>query len=169
MFRINSFEVMIVPRFGDTERNQGYYNLTSNTSGSPAVLPVFQQPRLAFAINNSPNPTVPGSELQLLEDNGAKIRILDGHKLTKLYSKAPVANMSVTDFGAAIPHTFAIGKPRQFVDIDSGHDIRHYGIGVWTTQTMWANPPGIGVDLPAPSVAVADMIFKISFTLKDPR
>lgn len=155
-FRINSLEVIVVPRFNAFEGNQFQSNVTG-----PPIAPGISMPRICFAVNNSAGETLPTSELQVLEDNGCRIKMLTGSKVLKMKTTAPVANVGVSDYGAAIPHTVAENKPGRWLDIDSAVDIQHYGISYWVTGGF--GPSGGGL------AYIADVFYKVSFTLKDPR
>lgn len=65
-FCIKHLQVILVPWWNSQDPSPTMYQQSAN-------LPNVQGPQFAYAINHTPGTTVPGSMVQLLTDNGAKI------------------------------------------------------------------------------------------------
>lgn len=68
-FCIKKLQAIIVPRFNSFDPN--------TLGGGGSLATSWVQPRLTYAINDTPALTVPATELDVLTDNGCKIRLLN--------------------------------------------------------------------------------------------
>ena len=155
-YRINWIKVMLVPdyNYDIAEPNQGAYNLLS--PGGPYGAQGMA--RIAFAINDSPQLTVPPNEATVLQDNGAKIQTIR-NKWSCSFKPVP----DVAQTGTAGNPVWARQKYRQwfnFADLATpGNNPLHYGISFFITQ---------GVNAPA-GPAQSNTYYKVSFSLRDPQ
>jgi len=126
------------------DENAAFYNLAST------VVNVGMS-RLAFAINDSPNLTLPLNEDSVLTDNGCKI--VSGKPLIKIPCR-PVPD-TVDANGVRLT------EKRKFINFASGAnpETTHYGVSWWHTQPTTATSPLVGYYVYA----------KITFQLADPR
>jgi hypothetical protein len=152
-FRINKLTVLIVPRFSAQEQNQ----LMANVAPGIAA---FQQPRITYAINNSPDQLAPTSELAVLEDNGCRMKVIDGKPFT--ISCVPVANIGQQKQNSLTLDTVGVAKRRQYLSFDEGSDVTHEGIAFWVSQ---ANSTGSYFRQPT----AFDFFYKINFSVRGPR
>lgn len=129
-----------------------YDQYDSNNSSTAAVAAVTA-PRFVYAINDSAKQTGPTTEIDVLSDNGAKIRMLDKPIRVRF---RPVAQVSVTDSNGN--QVFETKKNRWFSFSDSG--VAHSGLAWAITQTV----PNSVLSLPAVIVYA-----KITFSLRDPK
>lgn len=150
-YRINWIKVMLVPVYDDisADRNAAQYNATIPTGYAGMS-------RIAFAINNSPQLAVPGTEAAVLEDNGCKVKPIGS--LWKCSFK-PVPDVGVTagTNGNAI---YTRSRYRQFFNFDTqtaANNPLHYGITYWISVLN----PGLDVNY--------NVYYKVNFTLRDPQ
>jgi hypothetical protein len=162
-YRINSLEVIIVPRYKGTDLNVAESNAEKRNQGDNAIA-YWGQSRIAVAVNQSAGQSAPTSELDVLKDNGCRVKVIDG-KPMRFYTRRPVPNIGQSDFAAPVLHTVAVSKSRQWLDIDSGPDIMHHGISFWTSQAFTQN----NTVFYNQHHDIAEVFYKVSFSLKDPR
>jgi hypothetical protein len=152
-FRINKLTVLIVPRFTAQEQNQLQANV------APGII-AYNQPRITYAINNSADQAAPTSELQVLEDNGCRMKVIDGKPFT--LSCVPVANIGQQKQNSLTLDTVGVSKRRQYLSFDEGLDVVHNGIAFWVSQ---ADSTGSYFRQPT----AFDFFYKINFSVRDPR
>lgn len=129
-----------------------YDQYDSNNSPTGAVAAVTA-PRFVYAINDSAKQTTPTTEIDVLSDNGAKIRMLDKPIRVRF---RPVAQVSLTDSNGN--QVFETKKNRWFSFTDTS--VAHSGLAWAITQTV----PNSVLSLPAVIVYA-----KITFSLRDPK
>lgn len=136
-YRINWVQYTIVPQWDSFDPN----------AGTAAI----SLPRIAYSIQDTgsdlANP--PTSELNVLTDNGAKIRMLD--RIVKI-SHRPVASV-----GVALPTGGFNGRSQkgQWLDIQGGN-VTHGYVNYWITGAV--------------ATALTFKCYaKVSFSLKDPK
>lgn len=140
---IRSIQFIFVPSYDQYDSN----NLA--TAATAAVT----APRFVWAINDSANQTAPTSELDVLADNGAKIRMFDRPIKVRF---RPVAQVKLTDSnGNLVSET---KKNRWLSMNDVG--VAHSGVAWAITQTV----PNSTLALPACVVYA-----KVTFSLRDPK
>lgn len=148
-FCIKKLQVMLLPLYTDAEINTGLGTLN------------YQATRIAFAVNDTPMLTNPGSELQVLEDNGAKIVL--GHKKINI-NCWPKPDLTLVQPGI-VTNTYASVRQRKAVWLNtdapgqaySGVAIDHGGISYWVTN----QPANLGVP-------VFKVYYKVTFAMRDP-
>lgn len=140
---IRSIQFIFVPSYDQYDSN----NLA--TAATAAVT----APRFVWAINDSANQTAPTTELDVLADNGAKIRMFDRPIKVRF---RPVAQVKLTDSnGNLVSET---KKNRWLSMNDVG--VAHSGVAWAITQTV----PNSVLALPACVVYA-----KVTFSLRDPK
>lgn len=142
-YRILRASVHLLPEYTAYEQNQAENNVALSRSS-------FGLPRIAFAVNDSPDLSAPTSELDVLKDNGARI-VPIGSRGVRM-SCRPVAN---TDDANGVQMTFK----RKYINFTSVN-IAHEGISYWITQLATGTP---GTE------NVAICYVKLTFQLSDPR
>lgn len=140
---IRSVQFIICPEYDQYDSN--------NASTAPAA--AVTAPRFVYAINDSATQTTPTDELDVLQDNGAKIRMLD--KPIRIRFR-PVAQVRVTDSNNNL--VYETKKNRWLSMTDTG--VAHSGVAWAITQTV----PNSVLSLPACIVYA-----KITFSLRDPK
>jgi len=129
------------------------YDQYDSNNASTAAVAAVTAPRFVYAINDSAKQTAPTTELDVLSDNGAKIRMFD--KPIKVRFR-PVAQVKLTDSNANL--VSETKKNRWFSFDDAG--VAHSGLAWAITQTV----PNSVLSLPA-----AVVYAKITFSLRDPK
>lgn len=152
-YRINWIKVMLLPNYNSTaaDANAAQYNATQTTGMSGLG-------RIAYAINDSPQLTVPPNEAAVLSDNGCKIKPL---KSKWSCSFKPVPDVASTS-GATGNPVFTRQKFRQWFNFITdpahvGDTPEHYGV------TYFISQPNNGMDV------VYNVYYKVSFSLRDPQ
>lgn len=148
-FCIKKLQVMLLPLYTDAEINTGLGTLN------------YQATRIAWAVNDTPQLTTPGSELDVLEDNGAKVVL--GHKKINI-SCWPKPDLTMVSPGV-LTNTYVGVRQRKAVWLNtdspgqaySGVDISHGGISYWVSNNL-ANMP----------VPVFKVYYKVTFSMRDP-
>lgn len=140
---IRSVQFIIMPE---------YDMYDSNNSPTGAVAAVTA-PRFVYAINDSAQQTAPTTEVDVLSDNGAKIRMLD--RPIKIRFR-PVAQVRVTDSNSNLVYETKKNRWLGFQDAS----VAHSGVAWAITQTV----PNSVLALPACNVYA-----KITFSLRDPK
>lgn len=113
-------------------------------------------PRLAYAVQDSAQQVAPTTEIQVLEDNGVKIKRLDN---TIRINFRPVAQVGVAaSSGGFVSET----KKNRWISTASP-EVPHAGVAFALTQTF---PSTYG----SPSQPPVAMVYaKITFSLRDPK
>jgi len=132
-FRILKAQVTLVPQ----------HNVAS--FGNPGTTGHNGMGRIVYAINDSPNVPAPGSEADVLVDNGCKIKYLN--RVTKINCK-PVPDLAQSG-------TYTTVNRRAFIDFDTGNSLRHQGISYWINSDE--------------AQQTYDVYYKITFQVRDPR
>lgn len=148
-YRINWVQHIVIPNYQTQEANQAL----SNQAG--AVAGYIGQPRIAYAIQDTPNVQAPATEQDVLEDNGCKLKTL--HNVFKVAHK-PVPD--VASFSNAAGATvYTKEKYKQFFNFNAvpANNPMYGAIQVAITS------PGFNA-----SQAMAHYV-KVSFTLRDPK
>lgn len=153
MFKITKVTAIIIPKWNSGDPNTAQYNLLNST-------PAWECPRMAYAINDNVNDlTPPTTELEVLEDNGAKIRRLTSPFKIRFSPRVAVdgVNPANTTQGVAIQY------PRKpWIGFDGiGTTLLHTGVDWYVSCDNTASPDNF--------LDVADVYFKVSFICKDPR
>lgn len=146
-FCIKKLQVMLLPRLNSFD---------ANTTASVGTS--YWAPRLVYAINDSPGTTAPVSEVDVLQDNGAKIVSLTNKKTLVCY---PKPSIGATDLNSGV---IAAIRQRKIVwlntnNIDTtnnGQDVQHHGITYWLTGNPLYNE------------FFFDVYYKITFQMRDP-
>jgi len=147
-YRLLRANLMLVPQFAPGEQNAAEYN-AANTVYAHGL------GRIAWAVNDSPGVTVPASELDVLKDNGCKIRpVRDMVKMScrpkPLYEDA---------------NGILITLKQNYINFQTGPgapaDPKHFGISYWYTQPFLGATPQTNNDLV--------VYVKLTFQLADPR
>ena len=118
---------------------------------------VYTNSRCVYAINDTApalhtGPVLPGSEQDILQDNGCKIR--SGNKVIK-FSNRPVAQVQDQ-------YNVSLNLRKQFISFAAGPNTTHWGVSIgFTTTGVYTTPPPV---LPTWSVYC-----KLTFQVADPR
>lgn len=148
-FCIKKLQVMLLPLYTDAEINTALGTLN------------YEASRVAFAITDTPEQVNPGSELDVLQENGAKVVL--GHKKITIncWPKPDLTQVSpgvLTNQYVAVRQRKAVwlntDAPNQAY---SGTNITHGGISYWVSNNL-ANA----------SIDVFQVYYKITFALRDP-
>lgn len=144
-YRILKAHVLLYPEFNSFDQNQAENNVALSRSS-------FGLSRIAWAVNDSPNIAAPTSELDVLKDNGAKIRSVTDRGV-RLHC-VPVPNVSDAN---GVEMTFK----RKYINFEaSSPNVAHSGIAYWISQLSTLTP---GTE----NVLIAYV--KLTFQLSDPR
>lgn len=154
-YRINWVKVTLLPDYNSSSADQ-------NSAGYNAsiAIPYSGQARIAYAIQDSPNQVAPASEAAVLQDNGAKIKVL-ASKWSCSFKPVPDVAQSTTA-GNAI---FTRQKFRQWFNMDTvtvGNNPEHGSVVGWITL------PGPPAPSP-PTTMNFNVYYKVSVTFRDPR
>lgn len=156
-YKILKVQAIIIPKFSNSDPNSGQYNNS---------LPIasWENARIVYAINDSTNDiSVPTSELDVLEDNGCKIRSLTRPMKINFRPKA------VLDESDPTTNALIAVQPKYRSWLGFGADDNDFNPG--------EAPLHVGVDwvLSCDNTSttefldVADVYFKVTFVCKDPR
>lgn len=141
-YRIVAATVILLPR------------QVTNTTGGATITDYGQPPQIVYALNESSDAVVPTTKLEVLESNGAKVRLLTQPLKIKF---RPVADLNVNINGAMggiVP--INLGRDK-FIGFDNdGSDVIHRGVDFWYEN--WSSAP-----------LATDVYVKITFQLRDPR
>lgn len=148
-FTIKRLEVLLLPQWNGEDENAQLFNATSGINWVGA-------PRIAFAVQESANNVAPASEIEVLQCNGAQVRMLT--KPTKLYSRKPVPILAQTSIGG-LP-VFGHSAATQWLSFDGVQNLQTQFVGIkyWITQ-----PTAGGLTVPC------NAYYKITFAVRDPR
>lgn len=147
-YRIVSARVILVPQFMAGEQNAASYNASVNVYAHGLG-------RIVWAVNDSPGVTAPGAELDVLKDNGCKVRpVRDMVKMAcrpkPLYEDA---------------NGILITLKQNWINFQTGPsapaDPKHFGISYWYSQPDLGTTPLTNNDL--------QVYCKLTFQLADPR
>lgn len=141
---IRSIQFILMPAYDQYDST----NITTNPASITA-------PRLVYAINDSAQQTVPTSELDVLTDNGCKIRTLDRPVRIRCRPVAQVGMSAST--GGFVSET----RPGRWLST-TNPEILHSGVSFAITQAVPSS-------LADPNVPVATLYAKVTFSLKDPK
>lgn len=161
LYKVLKIQAIIIPKFSNADPNSAQYN---NSVGGGAPIAAWENARIVYAINDDTNDiSVPLSELDVLEDNGAKIRALTRPLKITFRPKAVVDSTDPTNNGLVAV------QPKYRPWLGFGADDQAYNPS--------RAPYHVGVDwcLSCDNTSttefldVADVYFKVSFVCKDPR
>lgn len=153
MYKILKVTAIVVPKWNSQDSNVG--ELTAAASR-----PVVEAPRITYAINDSTNDLLPPTnELDVLQDNGAKIRKLTKPLKIKFRPRAALDAVNPTNPTHNVAYQFNM-QPWIGFDGD-GVLIPHVGVDWVVSQ---------GNTLGADQFSnIADVYQKVTFVCKDPR
>lgn len=156
-YKILKVQAIVIPKFTNADPNSAQYNNS---------LPIasWENARFVYAINDSTNDlAVPTSELDVLEDNGCKIRALTRPLKINFRPKAVLDPADPTT-NALIPTQSKyrpwIGFGQDDGDFQAGEAPYHVGVD-WVLSCDNTSTTEF--------LDVADVYFKITFVCKDPR
>lgn len=143
--RILKVSFLLVPNFTQYEQQQ---SITSATQSVTA-------PRLVYAIQDTANVAPPTSELDVLSDNGCRIKLFN--KPLRIYCR-PVPSLEQTSsLGGAV----AVTKRRQWLTTDAtGSAVPHLGVNYAVVQDQLNT---------ANAQTQWNIYAKITFQLRDPK
>lgn len=150
-YRINWVKVTLLPDYNTSaaDQNAAGYN-------SSIVIPYSGQARIAYAIQDSPDQILPASEAVVLQDNGAKVKVL-GSKWSCSFK--PVPDVAVTN-AANVP-VYTRQRYKQWFNFDTvttGNNPQHGSVVAWITL-----PGSAGITMKF------NVYYKVSVTYRDPR
>lgn len=139
---IKSVQFMLLPS----------YDQYDSANSSAAATPAVTAPRLVYAINDSAKQTPPATELDVLEDNGCKIRLLD--RPVKIRCR-PVAQTALTDSNSNLQFETRKNRWLSFNVPSTAHS----GVAYAISQTVAGTT----------AMPVVEVYAKITFSLRDPK
>lgn len=148
-FCIKKMKVILLPNYTEVDPNNAIGLTTFNLT----------QPRLTYAIDDSPNLTAPTSELDVLQSNGAKIRNA-GKKLEITFKPKPNIASLEASLGAYVGLR---QKADMWLNTDSstvsysGTGLQHCGVRYWLSGQVSAVP-----------YLQYNVYYKITFSVRDP-
>lgn len=149
-FCIRKLQAIIVPRFNAFDPN--------TLGGGGSLATSWVQPRLTYAINDTPALINPATELDVLTDNGAKIRVMNS-KPIKINMRPKPTQLSFDAGGHQVATRvgnsvwFNTDNPQlQF----SGTTIEHFGATYWISGN------------PSQTDYMFDLFYKVTLSLRDP-
>lgn len=157
LYKVLKIQAIIIPKFSNADPNSATYNQIVPTAA-------WENVRMVYAINDSTNDTtVPLSELDVLEDNGCKIRALTRPLKITFRPKA------VIDGNDPATTNYAVVQPKYRPWLGFGADDQAFSPS--------RAPYHVGVDWcvscdntsTTEFLDVADVYFKVTFVCKDPR
>lgn len=147
-YKILSAVLILVPQFAPGEQNAASYNASTGVYAHGLG-------RIVFAVNDSPGVVAPATELDVLKDNGCKIRPV--RDLVKM-SCRPVP-LHEDNNGILIT------LKKNWINFQTGPsapaDPKHFGISWWYSQPNLGTTPLTNNDL--------QVYCKLTFQLADPR
>lgn len=154
MYKILKVTAIIIPKWNSVDQNTAQL-------ATGAAQPLTEAPRIAYAINDSTNDLLPPTtELDVLQDNGAKLRMLTKPLKIKFRPRAALDAINPLNTAHNVAYQFNM-QPWIGFDGD-GTVIPHVGVDWVVSQTN---------TYPTPSdfSNVADVYYKVTFMCKDPR
>lgn len=144
-YRINWVKVMLFPELsGDSVDVNSIY--MQNAVGGNAA----GKPRIAYAINDTPNLPVPLAESDVLTDNGCKVKTL-GSKWSVSFK--PCVDATVSAAGVGVRQRL---QPWLSFAAAGQVDPQHYGVSYWITHYQAAG-----------AVQTFRVYYKVNFSLRD--
>lgn len=154
-YRINWVKVTLIPQTDGSaaDVNAYGYNFSIPLSGQGMG-------RIAWSIQDSPNVGAPATEMEVLNDNGAKVR-----PLKSMWSQAfkPVPDLAMTGTAAQRVYTKSRFRPFMNFDTESANNPLHGAVQTYISLPGFQGPSG-----PA-SFQTYNCYYKVSFTLRDPK
>lgn len=152
-YRINWVKVMLLPNYNSAaaDHNAADYNRLQ-------VVPYQGMARIVYSIQDSPNEQTPGSEADVLSDNGCKVKAFKT-KWSCSYKPVPDVKQDTTD-----GTIYTRQKFRQWFNYDgttTGNNPEHGAVSTWITL------PGDNV-LRDSSLSFF-CYYKVNFSLRDPK
>lgn len=145
-FCIRKLVVMIVPKFNS-------FGVTGNVTNS------YWQPRITYAVNDTPSLLTPATELDVLTDNGCKTKVINNKPLRLVcYPKPEFISTDLAGARVVTRQRKQIWFNTGNTDVAfSGQDVVHTGIQYYVT----GNTPG------APVEELADVYYKVTISMRD--
>lgn len=140
-FQIRSVQVLLIP------------TSVVNTEASGGQVDV---PRIAYAIQNTSNFATPGSELDVLNDNGCKIRSMT-KPLKIRASMRPQLSLKDNTSAVDVAVTQTSKRSQWLTTTETGTAVEHSGITYWVSQNYTAQKP------------VLNVYIKVFFAMRDPK
>lgn len=149
-FAIKKMKVVLLPKYGPAEPNQALVGLTAID---------YQTGRLAFAVNDTPARNPPGSELDVLTDNGARV-VMGSKKVQITCYPKPDVGMTEIATGTNVAVRSRALKWLNFSNPEvgaAGEQVEHSGISWWLS-----NNPALG------NLEAYDVYIYVTFCVRDP-
>lgn len=151
-YKIIKAKFTIVPKWG----NELFNEASIGTAGS---LPISENRRIAYAINDMNNDTAPLTELSVLQDNGCKIKLFNKPVVITIRPKPVLAQVGGSI--VALPNVLTYQNRGEWIEFDeAGTTVPHIGVDGFISATN---------TLTAGFLSVADVYCTVSFVCKDPR
>lgn len=148
---IRKLQVILVPRYDTADIN--------TASGGPG----YYLNQFAYSITDTPDTLAPTTMLDVLEDNGCKIRTMT-NKPIKLNCR-PRAFIDAINSATTTQVAFKTGKIQWFnfsnsdtLAASSGQGITHGGIAFYTQNNAALQ-----------NINIADVYYKLTFSVRDPK
>lgn len=153
-FCIRKFEMILLPRYTvpDPNNQLGF----AGNGGWGSI-------RLAYAVDESPGLLPPVSELDVLQSNGSKVRVVDGKKIViKCNRPRPDLNIGQGAVALARPRGVTWLNTESADVTGTGIDVLHSGIRTYATLNF------VGPVTGDATLPIYDVYYKITFSLRDP-
>lgn len=157
-YKVTKVQAIIIPKWSANDPNQA----AANNGAAPGTVPSYERARIAYAINDDVNDLhAPTTELEVLEDNGCKIRAIDRSPIKITFRPKPAIGMTDPTTNNLVPTQPKYRDWLGFGDKGVPADAPvHIGVD-WFISA--ASTAGVGF------LSVADVYFKVTFCCKDPR
>lgn len=156
-YRINWVKVMMLPKINTENADPNTAQLSYNSHGG-----WMGMARIVYAIQDSPDVQTPANEVEVLQDNGCKIKAFKS-KWSCSFKPVP----DVAQLNQAGSPIWARQKYRQFFNFDqvtSGNNPEHGAVAAYISL------PGLSAGATGPTESQTYYVYyKISFTLRDPQ
>lgn len=156
-YKILKVQAIIIPKFSNADPNSAQYNVS-------IPLATWENCRITYAINDATNDlATPTSELDVLEDNGCKIRALTRPIKINFRPKAALDGTDPTSSALIAQQT----KYRPWLGFGPDDNNFQPGDAPYHVGVDWV----VSCDNTSTTefLDVADVYFKVTFVCKDPR
>lgn len=153
-YRIRKLEWIIIPRWGQAEPNQAELLVGQSFAADENVI-------LHFRKTWQGNLTVATSEVDMLQNNGVKSVLMNGHKPLKITMRNPITEEFIeTNVGGTTQ--LMVPVKNRWCSFDDAVYPQHGGLMTYTTSAS----TGL---LQSQGSRVAEVYCKVFFEVKDPR
>jgi len=141
-YQIRSVQVLLLP--------------TQVVNTQSVAVPI-DPPRIAFAVQSTSQIATPAAELDVLNDNGCKIRLLTKPLKIRASMRPQLSEADNTTTGL-VPVTESNKRSKWLSTSERGVAVEHSGITYWLTQNYTTA-----------QVSQVNVFFKVFFAMRDPK